>query len=95
MKVFHDNGISLKRFSEMSSYNPARLLRMNAGLIKCGYLADMVIVDTEYEGKIERDKMISKSHNTPFDGYEIRGKVLRTIIGGVVTYDNGQLEQKG
>lgn len=94
MKVFHDNGISLKRFSEMSSYNPARLLRMNAGLIKCGYLADMVIVDTEYEGKIERDKMISKSHNTPFDGYEIRGKVLRTIIGGVVKYDNGQLEQK-
>lgn len=91
LKVFFDNNISIKRFSEMSSYTPARLLNMNAGLIKCGYMADLVIVDTEFEGCIERDKMISRSHNTPFDGREIRGKVLRTIKGGMVKYDNGQL----
>lgn len=91
LKVFFDNNISLKRFSEMSSYNPARLLNMSAGLIKCGYLADMVIVDTDCVGYIEKDKMISRSHNTPFDGREVRGKVLRTICGGEVKYDNGQL----
>ena len=42
-------------------------------------------------GYIEKDKMISRSHNTPFDGREVRGKVLRTICGGTVKYDNGQL----
>ena len=93
LKVFYDNNISIKRFSEMSSFNPARLLRLNAGLIKSGYVADIVIIDTEYQGIIEKDKMLSKSHNTPFDGREIRGKVLRTIKGGVVKYDNGRLEQ--
>lgn len=91
LKVFFDNNISLKRFSEMTSYTPARLLRMNAGLIKCGYLADIVIADTECKGYIEKDKMISRSHNTPFDGREVRGKVLRTICGGKVKYDNGLL----
>lgn len=91
LKVFHDNGISLKRFSEMSSYNPARLLRMSAGLIKCGYLADLVIVDTECTQYIHKDQMISRSHNTPFDGRQVRGQVLRTICGGVTKYDNGQL----
>lgn len=90
-KVFHDNGISLKRFSEMASFTPARLLRMNAGLIKSGYLADLVIVDTDCVQYINKDKMISRSHNTPFDGREVRGKVLRTICGGVVKYDNGQI----
>ena len=90
-KVFHDNGISLKRFSEMASFTPARLLRMNAGLIKSGYLADLVIVDTDCVQYIKKENMISRSHNTPFDGREVRGKVLRTILGGVVKYDNGQI----
>ena len=91
LKVFHENGISLKRFSEMTSFTPARLLRMNAGLIKPGYLADLVIVDTDCVQYIVKDEMISRSHNTPFDGREVRGKVLRTIVGGVVKYDNGQI----
>lgn len=91
LKVFFDNDISIKRFSEMASYTPARLLNMNAGLIKCGYMADLVIVDLNTANYIKRDQMVSRSHNTPFDGREVRGKVLRTIKGGVVKYDNGQL----
>ena len=87
LKVFLDNGISLNRMSEMNSCFPARHLELNKGLIKAGYDADLTVVDLDYEGKIDSSKFVSKSNNTPFDGYDIRGKVIMTVIGGKTKYE--------
>ena len=89
-KVFHDKGISLNRLSEMISYAPAQLLGLKNGLIEKGYHADMTVVDEKYSGTINTDDFVSKSKNTPFGGQEIKGKVLMSIVGGEIRYDNRQ-----
>lgn len=89
MKVFYDNGIPLTTLSRMSSYNPAKLLRLEAGLIREGFIADIALVDAQAHEKIDKTNMVSLSRNTPFHGREVRGRVLATIVGGEIRYDNG------
>lgn len=95
MKVFYDNQIPLTTLSRMASLNPAALLKLNAGLIKAGCIADIVLVDINKQTLIDKTKMISKSRNTPFHGCEVRGEVLATIVGGEIRYDNGFIGSKG
>ncbi|MBE6032635.1 MAG: dihydroorotase [Clostridiales bacterium] len=86
-KVFQENGIPLTRFSEMASFNPAKRIGLDFGLLKEGYDADLVIFKTDVSGTIDPESMISRSHNTPFGGREICGQILQTVVGGEVKYD--------
>ena len=90
--VFHENGIPLERLSEMASKNTAARIGRKAGLIEPGYIADLIIVDPDWTGRIKKDEMISRSNNTPFDGYPIRGRIVKTIVRGEIRYelDHGQ-----
>ena len=90
MKIFHDHGIPLTTLSRMGSLNTARRLGFSdRGLLRPGMRADLMVVDTEKKRVLRRDEMISRSHNTPFDGRDIRGEVMRTIVNGETLYDNG------
>ena len=48
--------------------------------------ADLVLVDLDTPYSVDKDKLHSKSHNTPFDGAQLYGKVCATIKGGKITY---------
>ncbi|WP_069650385.1 dihydroorotase [Caloranaerobacter ferrireducens] len=87
-KVFHENGISLNKLSELMSYNPARILNLNCGLIEEGYEANLVLVDLDEEYQIDTDNFISKGKNNPFNGEKVLGKVKMTFKRGSVKYDN-------
>lgn len=50
--------------------------------------ADVIIVDTEQEYTIDKNKFVSKGHNTPFDGWKVKGKVLYTICDGKIIFEN-------
>ena len=50
------------------------------------YAADFVLVDLDTPYTVDKDKLHSKSHNTPFDGAQLFGKVCATIKGGKLTY---------
>lgn len=86
IRVFAENGIPLERLAQMGSRRPAELLGLNKGLLQEGYDADLVLVDMDWEGKICPDEMVSRSHNTPFGGYPIKGKVLFTMVEGEIRY---------
>jgi dihydroorotase len=89
-KIFHDNGIPLTTLSRMGSLNTAlRLGFTDRGLLSPGMRADLMVVDTEKKRILRKDEMISRSHNTPFDGREILGEVMKTIVNGETLYDNG------
>lgn len=90
LAVFHAHGIPLTRLAELTSYAPARRLGIKAGLLAPGYPADLVVLDTEAEYEIKKDDMISRSHNTPFEGRKVRGRVLKTIVEGETRYEYGQ-----
>ncbi|MEG1285418.1 MAG: dihydroorotase [Romboutsia sp.] len=85
-KVFKENDISLRKLSEMMSANPAKLLKLNQGLVEEGLRADLVLVDENIEGTIDITNFISKGKNNPFDGQKVIGNVLLTIRDGKVVY---------
>ena len=68
--------------------NPARILRIPGGSITEGAPADLTILAPDLHVKVEAKAMKSKSKNTPFDGWELRGGVAATIVGGRTVYNN-------
>lgn len=86
--VFDQNSISLEKLSEMLSDAPAKRLGIKAGLIKERYPADLVLVDLNWEGKINPKEFVSKSKNNPFGGETLKGKVMMTMVKGELKYDD-------
>ena len=68
------------------SYNPAKTLNLEGGEIKEGGVADLAIVDLKDKYTIDGNKFLSKGKNTPFNGYEVYGKVCATLVDGEVKY---------
>lgn len=71
---------------EKMSTNPAKVLGIDRGTLRTGAVADIVIADFDREWVIDKNKFFSKGKNTPFHGKTVRGKVLRTIVGGKTVY---------
>ena len=68
--------------------NPARILRLPGGRIAEGQLGDLTILDIDREWTVNPATFRSKSQNTPFGGYRLKGKAAATIIGGQVVYSD-------
>ena len=69
------------------SWNPAQILGSDRGTLQKGHPADIVIADIDHEYKIDKNEFASKGRNTPFDGREVTGKVMATIVDGRVVYE--------
>jgi dihydroorotase len=78
--------VSLKRLVELLSTNPARIFKLDRGTLKVGAVADVTIFDPNREIKIDASKFQSKSRNTPFDGWELKGAPVATIVSGRIVW---------
>lgn len=76
---------------EKMSYNPAKILGIDKGDISVGKIADITITNPEKVFKIDKEKFYSKGKNTPFDGYEVKGSVEYTIVGGRIVFEKGKI----
>jgi dihydroorotase len=74
--------IEWKRLIEMYTVNPARLLRLPKGTLSLGADADITMIDPDLEWVVNKEKFASRSRNTPFNGWNLRGRAIRTIVGG-------------
>lgn len=74
--------LSMQRMVEAMTIAPARNLGLDRGTLKSGAPADVVIFDPDYRWTLDAAALASKSNNTPFDGWDLQGKVSRTIVGG-------------
>lgn len=79
--------LTLNRLMRLMSANPAQVLGLDGGEIKVGGVADLTIVDLNEKYVIDGNKFYSKGKNTPFNGWEVYGKVLCTIVDGEIKYD--------
>ena len=85
--AFHHEGqIPLMTLIRTVTSAPADLLGLAAGRIAKGGPADLVLCDLNAPVKIDADKLVSKSKNSPFDGRRLQGKVLRTVVDGRTVY---------
>ncbi|MEY2578246.1 MAG: dihydroorotase [Verrucomicrobiota bacterium] len=74
--------IDLPRLIEMFTVNPARLLQIDAGSLSVGHAADVTLIDPELEWTVDSSAFQSMSRNTPFDGWKLKGRAVRTIVDG-------------
>ena len=81
-RLVHRGVITLGRMVELMSINPARILRVAGGTLAEGGPADITVVAPDLKVRVEAAKLKSRSKNTPFDGWELRGGVAATIVGG-------------
>ena len=87
-RLVHSGYITLNRLIELLSVNPARILQVPGGAITEGAVADLTLLAPELNVVVDAKSMKSKSKNTPFDGWELRGGVAATIVGGRTVYAN-------
>jgi dihydroorotase len=87
-RLVHGGLIRLPRLVELLSVNPARILRIPGGSLTLGAVADVTILAPDLTVRIDAAALRSRSKNTPFHGWELRGGVAATIVGGRMVYAN-------
>ena len=86
-RLHRENKIPLARIVELFTAGPARVVDLRGrGTLVRGSHADVTIFDPKRRWTFEATKSRSKSRNTPFDGWQLTGKVVATIVGGKIVY---------
>jgi len=81
-RLLHAGVVNITRLVDLLSCGPARVFRLGAGTLSKGSLADITIFDPNAEITIDATKFKSKSRNTPFDGWKLKGLVSSVFVGG-------------
>jgi len=89
LRLYHDNLIPLKRLVEALSTRPAQLFGLDAGTLKPGAKADLVIVDLDEPWVLESDMLHSRSRNSTFEKARFQGRVITTMVAGKPVYSSG------
>src|SRR6266567_1116884 len=85
--LHREHKIPLTRIVELFTAGPARVFDLpGRGSLARGSFADVTIFDPKKRWTFEAAKSRSKSHNTPFDGWQMMGKVVATIVSGRMVY---------
>jgi dihydroorotase len=87
-RLVHSGRIGVRRAIELLSTNPARVFRLPGGTLAEGGMADVTLLAPEAQVTVRAASLKSKSKNTPFDGWQLRGAVAATIVGGRIVYRN-------
>lgn len=75
--------------------NPAKIFKLNGrGSLERGYKADFVAVDLKREHRIEAARFYSKAKYSPFNGKVVKGKPVKTFVGGQLVMDEGEIVAK-
>jgi dihydroorotase len=86
-RLHRDHRIPLTRIVELFTSGPARIFDLNGrGSLGRGGFADVTIFDPKKRWTVEAARSRSASHNTPFDGWHLTGKIICTIVGGKIVY---------
>lgn len=83
--------ITMSELIKKMSLNPANILGLSKGSLSLGSSADVIIFDPEKEYTVDVSKFVSKSKNSPYDGYTICAKPEYTIVGGKIIVNQGEL----
>ncbi len=90
-RLVHAGVIGWPRFVELLSVNPARILGIPGGTLSDGGPADLTILAPDESVTIDARSFKSKSRNTPFNGWTLKGAVAATFVGGRSVYVNDRI----
>ncbi|MEM9399003.1 MAG: dihydroorotase [Verrucomicrobiota bacterium] len=88
--LVHKKVISLEDMINRMSTAPSNLLKLNKGTLKTGADADVTVIDPELKWTVDKNKFLSLGKNTPFHEHQLKGRPIKTIVGGRVIWDISQ-----
>jgi dihydroorotase len=88
LKLVEEGVMTINTLIEKMSTRPAQILGIDHGL-QIGQIADLTIIDPNIDYRINADQFQSLSRNTPFDGWQMRGKPILTMVAGNIVFDEG------
>ena len=74
LKLVEDGVLTLNQLIEKMSVNPSKILDIMRGNLRVGSVADITVIDPSAQWTVETEKLASKSGNTPFDGWRMKGR---------------------
>ena len=86
LKLYHDKHMSLRDVLAAMTYKAADIIHVEAGRLKKGAPADLTLIDLDTEWMVEPEDFASKSKNSPFDTWPVKGRALRTVVSGETVY---------
>jgi len=86
LKMVDEKVISLERAIDMLTFQPNQLFKLDKGTLGIGKAADITIFDEKMEYAIDPSQFRSRSKNSPYKGWKVRGKVLRTLVNGKTVF---------
>jgi dihydroorotase len=85
-QLYHTGRLTLPKVIEKLTVNPAKLLNIEKGTLDIGADGDVTVFDPELRWIYRRSESASRSHNSPFDGWPLRGRPLATIVNGKIIW---------
>jgi dihydroorotase len=86
LALVHKKVLTLPQLIEKFTINPAKLSRLNKGTLSTGADADVTVIDPAREWTYDVTQSASKSRNSPFHGWQLKGKAVATIVGGKIVW---------
>ncbi len=86
LELFHNKSIKLDKLIAAMTSNPAKILSIDKGSLKKGNDADLCIFDINKPWIVDKDKLKSKSKNTPIENRKLHSQVLKTFVKGEVAF---------
>ena len=86
LSLYHNKVLTLNQIFRLLAFNPAEIIKKKLGSLEEGYPADIIVFDPDKPVKIDRFKFQSKSQNTPFDGFNLQGENLLTVVKGEIIF---------
>ena len=78
--------ISLEKAIDMLTFQPNRIFGLDKGTLEVGKAADITMFDDKEEYSIDPSKFKSRSKNSPYEGWKVRGKILHTLVNGKTVF---------
>jgi len=85
-RLFHQKFLDLSQIIQKMSLNPARILKLDRGVIAINKIADLTLIDIEKERVIDVGLFKSKARNSPFHGWQVKGYPVMTICRGKIVH---------
>lgn len=82
LALYHKGIMPLRDVMAAMTYKPSDIVHIDAGRIRKGGRADLTLIDLNLEWEIDPKSFMSKSLNSPFDDWKVKGRTIRTIVGG-------------
>ncbi len=87
LELYHNKSIKLNNLIAAITSNPSKILGIDKGCLDKGKEADLCIVDLNKPWVVNKNKIKSKSKNTPIENKKLQGQVFKTFIKGEIAYE--------